>query len=178
MSFSKSKPEAVLLLFIASSITFLFLYGLATRPVIAYTLLTPLEYNGTHDFGFRDLIVNLKMTNDGLSPVRVELTVRLYNMSLTEPKEAETFIGEGFTAFRVILDDPIRKKEDATYNIKLRSTGEATYLVLIFTVESQPLSDPITSFYDSFAIYSPERPNALLLKHIEKDKFMRVRGRY
>jgi len=178
MGFSDSKFEAALLLLIAAAITFSFLYGLATRPVIAYTLSTPLEFNTTHDFGSGDLLVNLRMTNEGLSPARVGLTVRLYNMSLTEPKGIETFSGEGFTAFRVTLDDPIRKKEDATYSIRLRSTGEATYLVLIFTAESQPLSDPVTSFYDSFSIYTPERPNALLLKHVERDNFMRVRGRY
>lgn len=178
MNFSDSKIEAALLFLIAAAISFSFFYGLATRPVIAYTLSTPLEYNGTYDFESGDLIVNLKMTNEGLSPARVELKFWLYNMSLIEPKGIEPFSGEGFTEFRVTLNDPIRKEEDVIYSLKLRSAGKATYLVLIFAAESQPLSDPVASFHDSFAIYTPERPTALLLKHLGEDSYMRVRGRF
>ncbi len=178
MSFSDSKPEAALLLLIAVAITISFLFGLSTRPVIAYTLSTPLEYNGTHNFGTGDLLVNLELKNEGLSPARIKLTVRLYNMSLTAPKEIETYDIEGFTVFHVTLDTPIRKNEDTIYSIRLKSSDEATYLLLIYTAESQPLLDPITSFHDSFTIYTPERPTALLLKYVEENIFMRVRGRY
>ena len=55
--------------------------------------------------------------------------------------------------------------------------GPREHLVLIFSAMPQPTQNPVTSFYDSFAEYKPERPTALLLKRIEGGEYKRVRKR-
>lgn len=177
MGFANSRTEAVLLLSAALVIGSAFFFGLVTRPVITFTLSTPLDYNGTIDFESGDILVNLETKNEGLSAARVGLGVWLYNMSLTGPNGVETIVRDGFTELRISLDEPIRRSGDYTYPITLKPAGKATYLVLVFSAESQPRWDPMTGFYDSFAIYKPERPTALLLRHVEDEVFMRVRSR-
>jgi len=177
MGFQGSKAEAALLLSIAVAINFTFIYGMATKPVIAYHVTTPLDYNGTIDFDSEYLYVNLEARNVGLSPAGVDLVVKLYNFTLVGSKGSESTKGEGPTELRVALDEPIRPSGQENYNIALDSVGDTTYLVLIFSIESKPRLDPITGFHDSFAIFKPERPTALLLKNIDGNMYMRVRRR-
>ena len=177
MGFQGSKAEAALLLSIAVAINLTFIYGMATKPVIAYHVTTPLDYNGTIDFDSEYLYVNLEARNVGLSPAGVDLVVKLYNFTLVGSEGSESTKGEGPTELKVALDEPIRPSGQEKYNITLDSAGDATYLVLIFSIESKPRLDPITGLHDSFAIFKPERPTALLLKNIDGNMYMRVRRR-
>ena len=165
------------MLSIAVAINLTFIYGMATKPVIAYHVTTPLDYNGTIDFDSEYLYVNLEARNVGLSPAGVDLVVKLYNFTLVGSEGSELTKGEGSTELRVALDEPIRPSGHENYNITLDSAGDATYLVLIFSIESKPRLDPITGLHDSFAIFKPERPTALLLKNIDGNMYMRVRRR-
>lgn len=178
MGFANSKIEAIMLVSAASMICFSFFYGLATRPIIAYSVSTPLDYNGTIDFESGDLLVYLETMNEGLSPARVVLTVWLYNMSLIEPKEIEKIVGDGFIELRIPLDEPVKEAESNTYMISLSPSDEHTYLFLVFTAESKPQFDPINGYFNSFAAFEAERPNALLLKHLGGARYMRVRRKY
>lgn len=176
MVFAGSRVEAALLLTTAVAVNLVFFYGYFANPVIAYSLSTPLEYNGTIDFT-ADLPVTMTVTNRGSSPARVALTVRLFNLSLTGPGGVEASIEEGFTEISVSFDEPIRSSEADSFLITIEPSGESTHLVLIFSAMPQPTQNPVTSFYDSFAEYKPERPTALLLKRIEGGEYKRVRKR-
>jgi hypothetical protein len=57
------------------------------------------------------------------------------------------------------------------------SSKEANYLVLIFYVDAQKGWNPFYRFLDSFTIFNPKRPTALLLKQISENEFMRVTSR-
>ena len=61
MFFAGSKAEARLLFIVTVAINFFIIYGFLTRPVIAYHISTPLEYNGTIDFT-ADLPVTMTVT--------------------------------------------------------------------------------------------------------------------
>lgn len=165
------------MLSIAVAINLTFFYGMVTKPLIAYHVTTPLDYNRTIDFDSDYLFVTLETRNVGLSPARVDLVVKLYNFTLADSEGSESTEGEWPTELKVALDEPIRPSGHEEYNITLDSAGNATYLVLIFSIESKPRLDPFTGYYDSFAIFKPERPTALLLKNVDGNMYMRVRRR-
>ena len=177
MFFAGSKAEARLLFIVTVAINFFIIYGFLTRPVIAYHISTPLEYNGTIDFNAGDLEVSLETTNRGLSPALVELTARLYNISLTSPQDAEVSVHDRFTDLQIKLDTTITPSGHDVRTITFTTVEDADYMVLIFYADPQPRYDPITGFFDSFALYKPERPTALLLKQVGAEEYMRVTSR-
>jgi hypothetical protein len=177
MGFADSKIEAVLLLSVAIAINLTFFYGLITRPIIVYHLSTTLDYNGEINFNSEELLVDLEATNEGLSPARVAMIVRSYNMSLRGPEGVEASEEGTFSELYIPLDEPIHRSVREIFSITLNTDVNATYLVLIFSVQPKPRVDPIRGFYDSFAIYKPERPNALLLRHVDNGRFTRVTSR-
>ena len=177
MVFSGSKAEARLLFILAVAVNLCIIYGFLTRPVIAYHISTPLEYNGTIDFNAGDLEVSLETTNRGLSPALVELTARLYNISLTGPPDAEVSVHDRFSEHQIKLATPIAPSGHDVKTITITTVEDADYMVLIFYVDPQPRYDPITGFFDSFATYTPKRPTALLLKQVEANEYMRVTSR-
>ena len=177
MSFAGSKIEAALLISAALAINIGFFYGLATKPVIEYNISTPLDYNGTVDFDSEELHVTLETRNRGSSPARITLAVRLYNCTLTGTVGLETHLGDGFTEYSIPSTEPIRKSEGREHTIALEPEVNVTHAVLIFLIRVQQRLDPVTGFYDSFTRVKPERPTALLLKHIDGERFMRVRSR-
>ena len=177
MVFSGSKAEAKLLFIVTVAINLYIIYGFLTRPVIAYHITTPLEYNGTIDFHTGDLEVSLETTNKGLSPAQVELTVRLYNISLTGPQASKVSMHDQFSEFQIKLETPIAPSGHDVKTITFTTVEDADYLVLIFYAGPQPRYNPITGFFDSFATFTPERPTALLLKQVESNEYMRVTSR-
>ncbi len=177
MGFANSKIEAVLLILVAIGINLLFFYGLITRPIIAYNLSTPLDYNGEVDFSTGDLPVNLEVTNEGKSPSRVEMVVRTYNMSLTGPEGVEASVEGTYSELHIPIGKPIRQSRNESSTVTLNTDENATYLVLILSIEPPPRHTPVLAFYDSFTIYKPVRPTALLLKHTDGNKYMRVKNR-
>ena len=177
MVFSGSKAEARLLFIVALAVNLCIIYGFLTRPVIAYHISTPLEYNGTIDFNAGDLEVSLETTNRGLSPALIELTARLYNISLTGPPDVEVSVLDRFSELQIKLDAPIAPSGHDVRTITITTVEDADYMVLIFYVDPQPRYDPITGFFDSFAAYTPERPTALLLKQVGVKEYMRVTSR-
>ena len=177
MVFAGSRAEARLLFIVTIGINLCIVYGFLIRPVIAYHISTPLEYNGTVDFSAEDLEVSLETTNTGLSPAWVELTVRLYNISLTGPRDYEVSERERFSELRIRLDEPIPPSGQDVRTITFTTVADADYMVLIFYTDPQPRYDPITGFFDSFALYQPERPTALLLRQVRADEYMRVTSR-
>ena len=82
-----------------------------------------------------------------------------------------------FTEYSIPSTEPIRKSEGREHTIALEPEVNVTHAVLIFLIRVQQRLDPVTGFYDSFTRVKPERPTALLLKHIDGERFMRVRSR-
>ena len=177
MVFSGSKAEARLLFIVTVTINLIILYGFLTRPVIAYNISTPLDYNGTIDFNVGELEVSLETTNRGLSPALVELTARLYNISLTGPPDAKVSVLDRFSELQIKLDTPITPSGHDVRTITITTVEDADYMVLIFHADPQPHYNPITGFFDSFATYTPERPTALLLVQVGANEYMRVTSR-
>jgi len=177
MAFRFSMREAWLLLFLAATVNILIVYGFIVRPVVSYHLTTPLEYNGTLDMGAEDLVVGLEATNLGDAPARVDFLVRLYNMSLTGLEGLEVTEYESFTMVQVPLDEAVSPSGTVDQMITLTTEGDATHLVLIFSVSPRRSGDPISGFYNSFAVYEPVRPTALLLKLLESGEYQRVTSR-
>ena len=177
MGFAGSKTEAVFLLSVAFALNLVIFYGLITKPVIEYNLSTPLGYNRTIDFDSEGLFVTLETRNMGSSPARISLVAWSYNCTLRDPEGAQISVEEGFTEYRIPLDEPIRRLDDGEYTFTLEPDGNFTYLLFIFSVQGQPRHDPVTGFHNSFATFKPVRPTALLLKRVDGAKFMRVRSR-
>jgi len=171
------RTEAYILLVLAIAINALIVYGFVTRPIVAFHLSTPLEYNGTIDLSQGDLLVNLEARNLGGAPARLDFAVRIYNMTLTGPGDLESILYEAFTLIRIPLEGVIKASGEAEKTITLTNEGDADYLVLIFSLETRRSLNPVTGFFGSFEIQQPERPTALLLKRIEPGVYKRVTQR-
>jgi hypothetical protein len=174
---SSRRTEAYILLVLAIAVNALIVYGFVTRPLLAYHLSTPLEYNGTIDLSSEDLIVILEAENRGRAPARLDFAVRIYNMTLIGPEGLEIVSYDDFTEIGVPLEEPIRTSVDAKKTISLTNEGDDDYLVLIFALETRRSLNPVSGFFGSFEIQEPERPTALLLKRIEPDIYQRVTQR-
>ena len=177
MAQDSRRTEAYILLVLAIAVNVIIVYGFVTRPVIAYHLLTPLEYNGTIDLGTQDLTVVLEARNLGRAPARLDFAVRIYNMTLMGPEGLEVESYDDFTEIGVPLEEPIRASGDTEKTITITNEGDDDYLVLIFSLETRRSLNPVTGFFGSFEIQEPERPTALLLKRIEPGVYKRVTQR-
>lgn len=166
--------EAVTMLLIAVAINLAFFYGMATRPVIFYHLSTSIGYNETIDFSSKDLRVDFIVDNGGASSARLWLIVAYYNMSLTSHEGLSVQENEA-SVLRLPLSAQAHQSSNlsATFNTE----KEADYMILILSVEGNSEADPLTRFFNSFAIINPERPTAILLKNLGDGIFMRVRSR-
>jgi hypothetical protein len=171
------KPEAILLIAVALAINASYLYGLLTRPVIAYHISMPLNYNATIDFDSDVLTVDLEVENKGLSSARLVLIARIYNMSLTGPEGIEIKRGEIYSEVVIPMEEAVPKEGHEAFTVELTGTQGTSHQVLIFSVEGKHRTDPVTGFHDSFAIFEPVRPTALLLKRVGDGSYMRVRSR-
>jgi len=177
MGFAGSKSEALTLAAIAFTINLALLYGFMTKPVIDYHLSTDIEYNETIDLSLGSLNVNLEMTNTGLSPGKVGLTIWLYNMSVVSPEDFDETHFEGYTELKANLHEPIGPFEKEVLTISVGAHEDSAYLILAFSVAHYPVRDPLGGFYTSFSQYNPERPTAVLLRHLGDMRYMRVSSR-
>ena len=177
MAQGSRRTEAYILLALAIAVNSLIVYGFVTRPVVAYHLSTPLEYNGTIDLSSEDLTVVLEASNLGGAPARLDFGVRIYNMTPTGPEGPEVIPYDDFTLIRISLEGPIKASEEAEKTITLTNDGNADYLVLVFSLETRRSLNPVTGFFGSFEIQQPERPTALLLKRVELGVYKRVTQR-
>lgn len=171
------RTEAYILLALAIAINALIVYGFVTRPIVAYHLSTPLEYNGTIDLRSEDLTVVLEARNLGGAPARLDFAVRIYNLTLTGPEGLEATYYDDFTLISVPLEGPIKASGEAEKTITLTNDRDADYLVLVFALETRRSLNPVTGFFRSFEAQQPERPTALLLKRIEAGVYKRVTQR-
>jgi len=177
MGFASSRSEAFTLAAIAFTINLALLYGFMAKPVIEYHLSTNVDYNETIDLSLGDLNINLEMTNTGLSPVKVGLTIWLYNMSVVSPEDVDETHFEGYTELKTKLHEPIDPSQHEVFTLIVSPLEDSTYLILAFSVTPYPVRDPVGGFYTSFSQYNPERPTAILLRHLGDMRYMRVRGR-
>jgi hypothetical protein len=177
MAQGSRRTEAYLLLALAIAVNAFIVYGFVTRPVVAYHLSTPLDYNGTIDLGSEDLTVVLEARNLGGAPARLDFRVRIYNMTLTGPEGTEATPYDDFTLISVPLEGPIPASGGDEKTITLTNHGDADYLVLVFSLETRRSLNPVNGFFASFEVQQPERPTALLLKRVETGVYKRVTQR-
>ncbi len=175
MPFTDSRIQAAAMLLVSLAVNLAFLYGVVARPVISYHLSTPLDYNGTIDFEAEALPVELRVRNKGLSPARVRLVVRFYNMSPVGVEDWSLSEEGGVSEMRLPWRAPHQAEE--SFAVTFDSRGNATYALLIFYIEVDRGARPLDRFHNSFITYRPERPTAILLRHISDTKFMRVKRR-
>jgi len=177
VGFAGSKREAYALVAIAFTINLALIFGFMTKPVIDYHLSTDIDYNETIDLGLGSLNVNLEMTNTGLSPGKVGLTIWLYNMSVVSPEDFDETHFESYTELKTNLQEPIGPSEKEVFTVIVGAHEDSAYLILAFSVSPYPVRDPIGGFYTSFSQYNPERPTAILLRHLGDTRYMRVSSR-
>ncbi len=171
---TNSKLWAISMVIVSLAVIAAFLYGIATRPVVIYSVSTSLGYNQTIDLAANDLKVDLRARNSGSSAAKVWLIVRFYNMSLKEPSLSIRRI-ENASEIRIPIEVPASTSQ--TFGATFNSPANASYLVLVLSVEGNSEAELATKFHTSLALFSPERPNALILKHVEGQTFMRVSSR-
>jgi len=155
----------------------LLVYGLATRPLIVYSLSTSLDYNATVNLESGGLEVDLNVENVGASPSRVTLRVRLYNASLSEPVEAEIAHEQYYDEFYIHIDDAVGRYEHGVETLYIEPEGDDGYLAVTFTAQPLLGANPARGFYDSLAIFRSQRPTALLLKNMEDGVYKRVQSK-
>ena len=177
MGFAGSKSEAFTLAAIALTLNLALLYGFMTKPVIEYHLSTDVDYNETIDLSLGNLNINLEMTNTGLSPGKVGLTIWLYNMSAVSPEDVDETHFEGYTELKAKIHEPVDPSQHEVFTITVSPLEDSDYLILAFSVSSYPVRDPVSGFYTSFSQYNPERPTAVLLRHLGDMRYMRVSSR-
>ena len=177
MDFAGSKSEAFTMAAIAFTINLALLFGFMTKPVIDYHLSTDIDYNETIDLSLGGLDVILEITNTGLSPGKVGLTIWLYNMSVVSPEDFDETHFEGYTELKVNLREPISPSEKEVFTITVGPHEDSAYLILAFSVSPYPVRDPVSGFSTSFSQYNPERPTAVLLRHLGDMRYMRVSSR-
>lgn len=177
MGFASSRSEAFTLAAVAFTINLALLYGFMAKPVIEYHLSTDVDYNETIDLSLGNLNVNLEMTNTGLSPGKVGLTIWLYNMSAVSPEDVYETHFEGYTELKANLHEPIGASEKEVFTISVGPHEDSAYLIIAFSVSPYPVRDPVSGFYTSFSQYNPERPTAVLLRHLGDMRYMRVSSR-
>jgi hypothetical protein len=117
------------------------------------------------------------MTNTGLSPGKVGLTIWLYNMSAVSPEDVDETHFDGYTELKAKLHKPIDPSQHEVFTITVSPLEDSAYLILAFSVTPYPVRDPVGGFYTSFSQYSPERPTAVLLRHLGDMRYMRVSSR-
>ena len=175
MVFRGSRQESLFFMFIAIVINLLILYGFVTRPIVTYYLSTPLGYNETIDFSTQTILIELTAENKGLSPAKIELTLTMYNSSIISPEGVQSPSDSSVHQVKLSLDEPVRQSSNGTYLLSLEPLGEPTFVAFVFSVDTIHRSDPLTGFYESFLVSTPERPTALLLRRVEGDAYMRTR---
>ncbi|HUS78224.1 MAG TPA: hypothetical protein VM050_06140 [Patescibacteria group bacterium] len=155
----------------------LLVYGLATRPLLVYSLSTPLDYNATVNLESGGLELDLNVENVGASPSRVTLRVRLYNASLAEPVEAEIAHKPYYDEFYIHIDDAVRRYENGVETLYIEPEGEDGYLAVTFIAQPRLGTNPARGFYDSLAVFRSQRPTALLLKNMGDGVYKRVQSK-
>ncbi len=166
-----------MMLAISITINLAFLYGIFSRPSISYHISTPVDYNGTVDFSTDNLPVELNLRNTGLSPARVMLVTRFYNMSLVDKSLFDVEESEAFSVLRLPRSVSAHMPDYDAFEVVFEPAANSSYLVLIYSIEVDWKVGPISRFHNSFVINNPERPNALLMKHVSGEKYMRVKSR-
>ena len=177
MALSYSRIQAVGMLAISIALNLAFLYGIFSRPSISYHLSTPVDYNGTVDFSTGNLPVELNLRNTGLSPARVKLVARFYNMSLADKSSFHVEELETFSVLRLPRSVSAHMPDYDAFEVVFEAAANSSYLVLIYSIEVDWKVGPISRFHNSFVINNPERPTALLMKHVSGEKYIRVKSR-
>ena len=177
MGVTGEKGEAALLVAATLTVTLFFLYGYVTRPEIYYSVSTEVGYNETFDFGLSDIEVGLEIRNGGASPVDVLAKIGLYNMSLVSPEGGDVFPDEDYTEVRIHLEEPVPGSQSGSFTVKVRPSGSPQYLVFVFKAAPDLSGNPLAGFHNSFAVFNPERPTAIMFRKVEGMKYMRVKSR-
>ncbi|MEM2127103.1 MAG: hypothetical protein QW638_07870 [Candidatus Bathyarchaeia archaeon] len=168
--------ESAALVLLAASLNVAFLYGIIIRPIIYYTIYTPLNYNEIIDFSVDNLNVEFKISNKGLSDAAIYLVIRFYNATPNEhPNKEYEEREEGEIIIPMILK-PI-KEEYESIRMKFSNNGDPSYIFIMISVEANREIDQIFNFNNSFMLSNPQRPTAILLKRLSEGKYMRVTSR-
>ena len=172
---SHHRIDAVLLIAVDLAINLSFLFGLMARPSISYHITTPLNYNETIDLSVNTLRADFRTINRGRSEASIWLRINYYNASLASHDDAIPSEGvDGRLSVARLLTGQV---DYQSFNASFASVGNVSYIVVILSVEVNNDASLGTRFHNSFAVFNPERPTALLLRHIAGNTFMRVSSR-
>lgn len=171
-----SRFESAALVLLAASLNAAFLYGLIGRPIIYYTIYTPLNYKEIIDFSVDDLNVEFKVSNKGLSEAAIYLVIRFYNATLKDHLNKEY---EERRKGEVVIPMTLKPNEEVYESIwmKFSNDGDPSYILIMISIEANRKINQILNFNNSFMLSNPQRPTAILLKRVSEGKYMRVTSR-
>ncbi|MGB9622694.1 MAG: hypothetical protein ACPL07_02505 [Candidatus Bathyarchaeia archaeon] len=170
----QSKLEASLMLSVSLIIVGAFIYGFVSRPIVFYHIYTSLNYNERIDSRRDNLKIMLQIRNIGGSKTYVWLLVDFYNLTLIDPTEIEVLEENGASRIFIPWLSQPSKVGYETYDVEFSFLNNSSYSLVLFYVYENNQYDFVTRFHNSFAVYTPERPTALIFKNIDGFTFMRL----
>lgn len=168
--------ESAALVLLAASVNATFIYGIIARPIVYYTIYTPLNYNEIIDFSIDNLDIEVKTSNKGLSKTAIWLVIRFYNATLNETPNKEYKERDKGEIIIPITLKPIEEGCESIF-MKFNANGDPSYILIMISVEANREIDLIFNFNNSFMSLKPQRPTAILLKRVSEGKYMRVTSR-
>ena len=169
----QSKFEASLMLSISFIIVGAFIYGFMSRPIVFYHIYTSVNYNEIVDSRRDNLKIALQTRNSGVSKTYLWLVVDFYNLTLVEPKGLEILDNGVSRIFIPWLSQPSKIGYEP-YELEFSFLGNSSYSLVLFYIYVNNQHDFLTRFHNSFAVYTPERPTALIFKNIDGFRFIRL----
>ena len=168
------RTEGYVLFFLSLTVVCFFVYGILSHPELQYNLSTDIVYNETWDFLIGAIPIYLHVENTGSNPASIGIVVRYYNA--THPT-AKVQNYDGYRDISIEMEEPINVGEVRQVNVSMIPEEGHDYIALLFY--PLPIRDlnPISSFDESFTQLQDVRPTAILLRHIEDQIYMRVRGK-
>lgn len=170
----QSKFEASLMLSISLIIVGAFIYGFMSRPTVFYHVYTYIKYNETIDSRRDNLKITLQTRNSGASKTYLWLVIDFYNLSLIDPRGIEVLEKNG--ASRIFI--PWLSQPNNTgyepYDLEFSFLNNSSYSLILFYIYENNQYDFLSRFHNSFAVYIPERPTALIFKNVDGFTFMRL----
>ncbi|MGQ9680314.1 MAG: hypothetical protein ACUVV4_06060 [Candidatus Bathyarchaeia archaeon] len=173
----RTRFEASLMLIASLVIIGAFIYGFISRPIVFYHIYTPLKYNETIDSRKYDLEVTLQTRNIGLSKTFIWLIVDFYNLTITDPEGIVVLKIEEVSRILIPWSSSPNNIGYDPFKIEFSFSRNSSYSLILFYIYGNGETDLSTRFHNSFAVYVPERPTALIFKNIDGFTFMRLQRR-
>ncbi|MBS7630301.1 hypothetical protein KEJ47_01795 [Candidatus Bathyarchaeota archaeon] len=145
-----------------------------SRPIVFYHVYTSIKYNEIVNSRKDNLKIALQTRNSGASKTYLWLVIDFYNLTLIDPKGIEVLVKNGVSRIFIPWLSQPSKLGYESYDIEFSFLDNSSYSLILFSVYENNQYDFLSRFHNSFAVYIPERPTALIFKNIDGFTFIRL----